>query len=211
MITLHYYPGNASLTPHFLLNEIGCDFELALVDRAANAHKSPEYRRLNPHGRIPTLVDGEIVIYETAAIALHLGDRFPESGLAPPVGSAARAHYYKWMAHLSSTVQAEMRPFFYPEQHVQIEANIEDVRRTAAGRLDAMFEVIDGLLGEGPYLLGDRFSAVDPYLFMLVRWGRLLPAPPRRLSNLARHAERLLARPAIARALAVEGLEEPYY
>lgn len=211
MITLHYYPGNASLTPHFLLNEIGCPFELALVDRSVNAHKSPEYLRLNPHGRIPTLVDGEIVVYETAAIAMHLADRFPEADLAPPLGTPARAAYYKWLVHLSSTVQAEMRPFFYPEQHVALATNVEDVQRTAARRLDEMFSTVDRLLGEGPYLLGDRFSAVDPYLFMLVRWGRFLPAPPRRLSNIARHAERLISRPAILSALESEGLEAPYY
>jgi glutathione S-transferase len=65
MLTLHYYRSNASLTPHFLLHEIGAPFELALVDREAGAQRSEAYLRLNPNGRIPTLVDGDVVVYET--------------------------------------------------------------------------------------------------------------------------------------------------
>jgi glutathione S-transferase len=72
MITLHYHPGNASFAPHVLLHELGVPFELQLVDRAAGQHKTPEYLRLNPNGQIPVLVDGDLVLYEAAAICLHL-------------------------------------------------------------------------------------------------------------------------------------------
>ena len=69
-IQLHYFPGNASMTPHLLLEELGVPFELKLVDRASQAHKSAEYLKLNPNGLIPVLVDGELVLYETAACTL---------------------------------------------------------------------------------------------------------------------------------------------
>src|SRR5262245_63889985 len=72
MLELHYYPGNASLTPHMLLEELGVPYALKLVDRTRNAHKAPEYLRLNPNGLIPVLVAGDLVLYETAAICLHL-------------------------------------------------------------------------------------------------------------------------------------------
>jgi glutathione S-transferase len=107
-------------------------------------------------------------------------------------------------------VQPEMRPYFYPEQHVEDPAHVSDVKRTAERRLGEMFVRIDGLLGEGPYLLGQQYSAADPYLFMLVRWGRRLKAPPRELPNLARHADRMLARPAIRRTLDREGIVAPF-
>ena len=81
MLALYYYPGNASLVPHMMLREIGVQFELRLVDRGQNAQQSPEYLKLNPSGRIPVLVDGDHVLFETAAIALYLADRFPEAGL----------------------------------------------------------------------------------------------------------------------------------
>ena len=102
MLRLHFHPGNASFAPHLLLQELGIPHELVLVDRAAQAHKSPAYLRLNPNGLIPVLEDGDRVLYETAAILLHLADRHPEAGLLPPLGSAARAQAYKWLCWLST-------------------------------------------------------------------------------------------------------------
>jgi len=210
VITLHYYPGNASLTPHVLLRETGAPFELALVDRAVDAQRSAAYLRLNPNGRIPTLVDGEIVVYETAAIVLYLVDRFPEAHLAPVVGTPERALFYRHIGYLSCTVQPEMRPYFYAEQHVRDAGHAADVRETAERRLAEMFDRIDAQLGDGPYLLGRDYSAADPYLLMLVRWTRAMKRPARLLPNIARHAERVMAREAVRRTLEEEGLSTPY-
>jgi glutathione S-transferase len=210
VLTLHYYPGNASLTPHFLLNEIGAPFELVLVDRAVDAQRSAAYLRLNPNGRIPTLVDGDLVVFETAAIVLHLVDKFPEAGLAPPVGTRERTLFYRWVAHLGSTVQPEMRPYFYPEQHVGDPAHAAEAKATAEQRLREMFEKIDAQLGAGPWLLGDQYSAADPYLLMLVRWTRAMTSPARELPSLARHAARTLERQAIRRTFEREGIQAPF-
>src|ERR1700750_3105093 len=94
MIELHYYPGNASMTPHVILEELGVRYRLAYVDRNVEAQKSPEFLRLNPHGLLRVLGDGELVLYETAPICLHLADTHPHAALAPPLGSAERAHFY---------------------------------------------------------------------------------------------------------------------
>ncbi|MGE5714972.1 MAG: glutathione S-transferase family protein, partial [Betaproteobacteria bacterium] len=118
MIQLYYSPGSANLVPHILLEEIGAPFELVLVDRASAAHKKPDYLKLNPNGQIPVLVDGDFVLYETAAIALYLADRFVEKKLAPPPGTRERAHYYQWMVWCTNTLQAMMMHFFYPERMV---------------------------------------------------------------------------------------------
>jgi glutathione S-transferase len=210
MIELHYYPGNASLFPHMLLRELGCAFELKRVERAQNAQNSAAYLQLNPNGKIPVLVaDGE-PIFETAAIGLYLADRYPEAGLAPPPGAPDRGAYYKWMVYLSSTPQAEFRSWFYPHEFVD-DAGLADHVKTAAGaRLDAIFERIAAQLGEGPWLLGERFSAADLYLLMLVRWGRTLPRPSRDLPALGAHAARVLERPAVQATLAAEGLTAPF-
>ena len=93
MIQLHYYPSNASMVPHLLLREMNLPFELVLVDRANDAHKTPEYLRLNPNGLLPALTDGALVLYETAAICLHLCDTYPSAGMAPALGSTERAHF----------------------------------------------------------------------------------------------------------------------
>ncbi|AWM86604.1 glutathione S-transferase family protein [Microvirga sp. 17 mud 1-3] len=209
MLALYYFPGNASLLPHMMLREIGAEFELRLVDRDQNAQKSADYLKLNPNGRIPVLVDGDLVLFETAAIALHLADKFPEAGLAPAFGTRERAEFYKWMIHLTNTPQAEYRAWFYPYEHVNEEAAAPSVKQAAERRLNRMFDVISEQLGDKTWLLGERFSAADLFLLMLIRWGRGMPRPPRSLPNLGAFAERVLARPAVQKAFEAEGLKAP--
>ncbi len=210
MIELHYYPDNASQFPHMLLREIGCPFELRLVDRDHDAQKSAAYRALNPHGKIPVLVDDGEAIFETGAIGLHLADKFPEAGLAPPPGSPARAAYYRWMVFLACVPQAEFRAWFYPHEFVDDPSLAPHAKAAAAERLAGVFQRTAEQLGDGPWLLGDRFSAADLYLLMLTRWGSLLPTPVRRLPRIRAHAERVLARPAVRATFAAEGLGEPF-
>lgn len=210
MIELHYHPGNASLFPHMLLRELGIPFDLRLVDRDADAQKSAAYLALNPNGKIPVLIDRDKAVFETVAIGLHLADAYPQAGLAPALGAPERADYYRWMAHISNVLQAEMRAWFYPHEFTSDPAGVEAVKAAAGKRLDGAFERIAAMLGDGPWLLGARFSAADLYLLMMVRWGRTLPRPAREIPELGAHAARVLARPAVQAAFAAEGLEAPY-
>jgi glutathione S-transferase len=213
MIQLHYFPGNASMTPHLLLRELGLPFELKYVDRASGAHKSAEYLKLNPNGLIPVLVDGDLVLYETAAILLHLVDTNPAAGLAPQVGTAERAMFYKWLIWLSNSVQAMMPHYFYSDRMVAPgnAAGALEVKAQAEAKLNAMFDQIDAQLAShgGPWLLGDRFSALDPYVFMLCRWSRGFTRPARSLPHIAPFLERMLARPAVQKVFEVEQLSPP--
>ena len=212
---LHYYPGNASFTPHVLLREIGAPFELKLVERTQGAHKSPAYLKLNPNGLIPVLVDGELVLYETAAICMHLADTHPGATLAPPPGTRERAHYYKWMAWLTNTPQAMLMHYFYPERMVDDgdTAAARQVKAHAQAQVGAMLEQLDAQLrGGGPWLLGEHYSAVDPYAFMLCRWTRGFDdKPAREHAHIGPYLRRMLARPAVQRAFAAEGLAAPFY
>ncbi len=211
-LTLHYYPGNASLTPHVLLEELGVPYALALVDRKANAQKSPEYLKLNPAGRIPVLADGDLVIFETAAIVMHLLDTRGGDGLAPQIGTSERARFYQWLMYLTNTVQAEAHPYFYPDQHATDAAGAAQVKQKAEERWTEMFGLLDReLAARGPYLLGERFSALDVYLAMLVRWGRFLKSPPRDLPHVGRLAQTVANRPSWQRAMEQEGLAAPYF
>jgi glutathione S-transferase len=209
MIELHYYPGNASLFPHMLLRELGCPFELRLVDRAQGAQTSAAYLKLNPNGKIPVLVDDGEAIFETAAIGLYLADKFAEAGLAPPSGDPHRAAYYRWIVHLSNTPQAEYRAWYYPHEFVDDPALAPHAKTAAGERLMANFERIAAQLGDGPWLLGERFSAADLYLLMLVIWGYQLPRTPIELPQLRAHTERVLARPAVQATLAFEKIRFP--
>jgi glutathione S-transferase len=214
MLTLHYHPGNANLAPHMLLREAGAPFELALVDRANRAQKSPAYLKLNPNGRIPVLVDGDLVLYEAAAICLHLADRFPDAKLAPPVGTPARATFYKWLVWMTNTLQARLMHYFYPEQATPEAAAHAGVKAAAEADVVALLGQLEALLAShgGPWLLGADFGAADAYAFMLCRWTRGFASKPARdFPHLAPWLARVLARPAVAATFAAEGLSAPVY
>jgi glutathione S-transferase len=213
MIQLYYYPGNANLTPHMLLEELGVPFELKLVDRANAAHKSPDYLKLNPNGRIPVLVDGDLVLYETAAICLHLADTHPDAHLAPPLRTAERAHFYKWLVWCTNTLQAMLLHYFYGDRLVD-EGNTAaavQVKSHAEASIGGMLDQLDAQLASHgqDWLLGATFSAVDPYVLMLCRWTRGFSRPARTLPHLGPYLQRVLARPAVQRAFATEKLQPP--
>lgn len=218
MIVLHYFPGNASLIPHILLRELGVPFELALVDRERDAHHAPEYLKLNPNGQIPVLVDGQLVIYETAAICLHLADTHTAAGLAPPLGSADRAHYYKWLAWLTNTLQARLLHYFYPERLVAPgnAAGAAEVRAQAQSDIGRMLDQLDAQLASHgqPWLLGEHYSAADPFAFVMGRWTRgfsgAASRPARERPHLGPYLQRMLQRDAVRQALAAEQLAEPW-
>jgi glutathione S-transferase len=186
-------------------------YTLQYVDRTVQAHKAADYLRLNPNGLIPVLVDGDLVLYETAAICLHLADTHPQAALAPPLGAPERAHFYKWLAWLTNTLQAALIIYFYPERWADDAAAIAQVKAHAETSIGRMLDQLDAQFAQhgGPYLLGARFSAVDPYAFMLCRWTRGFGRPARSLPHLARFLERMLARPAVQRTIAQEGLAAP--
>jgi glutathione S-transferase len=216
MITLHYFPGNASFTPHVLLRELGLPFDLQLVERALGAHKSPEYLKLNPNGLIPVLVDGDLVLYETAAIVLHLADTHPQAALAPAPGTHERAHFYKWLMWLTNTMQAAMPLYFYSDRYVDTgnAAGALQVKAHAQARLDDCLRQIDAQLAGhgGPWFLGEAISALDPYAFMLCRWTRAFVGshPARQYPHIGPYLQRMLARPAVQQAIAAEQLPQPW-
>lgn len=210
MYTLYHSPSTASMAPHILLRELGVPHQLALTDTETGAQRSAEYLRLNPHARVPTLVDGDTVIYESTAIGLYLCERHPEAGFAPPIGSPSRGDFLKWMVYLTNTIQAELMLYFYSERYVPEEQRAA-LKTTAVDRVAEMFARIDAHLASRPYLLGEQISAADIYLFMVSRWTRNTPKKARDLPHLGALLARVMARPKVQEAYAIEGIVEPYY
>jgi glutathione S-transferase len=210
MYQLHYFPSNANAAPHMVLEELGQDYELELVDRAGNAQKSRDYLKINPNGRIPTLVDGDLVLFEASAIVLHLVDQHPEAGLAPKVGTPARAKFYQWMTFLTNSLQEELMIWQYPERLAGTDAAASDiVRRGAEKRAEAYLDVIEQhLKANGPLFLGETLSAADFYLVMLARWARPMTNPPRSRPNIARLLDKVSVLPSVRRAYEREGVTE---
>ena len=210
---LFYYPSNASMAPHIVLEEIGEEFALVKVERAQNAHKSANYLRLNPNGLIPVYVEGDMVLYETAAICLHQADTHPASGMAPLLATPERADFYKWLMWLNNTLQTALIVYFYPERWVD-EGNTAGARQVQAhaeSKIAGLLEQLESQLhkSEGPWLLGAQYTVLDPYAFMLCRWTRGFAQPARTWPLLGAYLQRMLARPAVQRAIATEGLAAP--
>ncbi|MFN3460873.1 MAG: glutathione S-transferase family protein [Oceanibaculum sp.] len=215
MYLLYGGPGNANLAPHAALQEAGLtegtDYRFVKLDLKAGEHRKPDYLALNPHGVVPTLVIGKDgnkqVVCESAAILMHIADLFPAAGLAPTPGSPGRAAWYQWIAYLTNTVQARFMNFYHADYFIDGAAGQAAVKAKADTALKEQFAHIDAHLGRrGPWLLGESFSAADLYLFMLTRWGRNLSRPARDFPQVGKHFERVLARPAVRRTLAIEGI-----
>lgn len=218
MIELYYYPSNASFAPHVLLHELGVPFQLRLVDRDKDEHKSPEFLRINPNGLLPALRDtrhGELVMFETAAILLHLADTHPDARLLPPLGSPERAQAYKWLMWLTNTLQPTVITYYYPDRFVAPgnTAGSAEVKAQAQIRAAAQLDLLAAEFERhgGPFLLGEQFSALDPFAFMLCRWTRNFSDPARSRPALAAFLERMAQRPALLRAIETEKLPQPWY
>lgn len=223
MLDLHYAPGNANLAPHMLLQRLGLPHRLVAVDRANGAHKGAAYRALNPNGLIPVLVDGDLVLYETAAICLHLADQRPASGLMPPLGSALRGEAMKWLVWMSTTLQTTLMHHFYPARvlgdaylaaHAEVGAQVSAHAQQQVGALLGQIEAQLQRHGGAWLLPGDAPTVPDYYGLMLCRWTRNFQGadspPARSHPGLAPWLQRLLALPEVQRTWAAEGLSAPF-
>ena len=194
------------MAPHAALAETGVPYELARVERDEHGRPSEAYLALNPWGKIPTLEDCDLVLTESAAICLHLADRFQDARLAPPVGTRERAELYRWLLWLSNTVQMALMRHFYPERH-----GAAGVKEAADTELAEHYDLVDRQLVGREWLVGEERSVGDLFLFMLVRWGRFLEPPAWERPNLRAHWLRTLELDGVQRMLEEQGLDLPEF
>ena len=183
---LYYNPRSRAVISKWMLDECGAEYEIVPIDFEKREHKSPEFLKINPAGKLPALVDGHSKIFEGAAICLYLGDKFPEANLAPKIGAPERGRYLSLMVYSTSQLEPAMGDAMLGGQ-------------TSPQRGWTDFEtarnVIEGELGDGPYLFGKWFTAADVTIGSLFIWRRMLGGQPDRL-KLEAYVDRLLARPA---------------
>ena len=208
-VRLHYIPGSAAMAPHAALAEAGADYELALVERDAAGRSPAEYLALNPSGRVPTLEDGDLALTESAAIVLHVSERFPDARLVPPHRTRERSEVYRWLMFLTNTLQPAFLHWFYPERYTTDPAGEPAIQALAAETIGEQLDRLDVELADRPWLVGDERTGADLFLFMLVRWGRKQTPPAWDRPNLRDHFTRLLDRPGVRRMMDEQGLEIP--
>jgi len=208
MYTLYYSPGTASLVAHLALLETGAPYELKLVDFSKHQQRSAEYLRLNPLGRVPTLlIDGQPYM-ESGALLMIIADRHPEARLAPPPGSVQRLAWYQWIVYLSNALGASYRYWFNPPDLGASEQS-PPVRAALQARIEAAWTRLDAQLSaSGPYLLGAEFSAADLLLIMYMRWSRNMPRTALEWPSLRNFATLLRARASWQRLCEIEQLSE---
>lgn len=191
--------GSGSAPVEMALAEIGAPVELRPVPLEGDHQLAEEYRRINPMGRVPTLVlpDGTVVT-ESLAILLTLADRHPEAGLLPPPGDPGRAVALRWMALLAGEFYPCVTRGDYPERFSADPAHAPAIKARAIEMGRDVWRLVEARIEPAPWLLGDRFSVADPYIAVLSRWmgGRQwTPAHCPKVEGIARA---VAARPAIA-------------
>ncbi|MFO7304052.1 MAG: glutathione S-transferase family protein [Gammaproteobacteria bacterium] len=208
MYTLYYSPGAASMAVHWMLIELGVPFEAKRVNINAGEQRSPEYLRINPAGRVPTLLIDGIPYTESAALLMLLAERHPEKGLAPQPDAPARAAWLETMIYLANTLLPAMRDWFYAEKDGDPEG-ADAVKSLARRRIEGAWDRLDAALSDGrTYLVGEKLSTADLLATMLMRWARNMPRPATSWPHLASYIQRMRALPSFIEVNDREGLTD---
>ena len=190
-ITLYHSPASRAFIAYWLLEELGTPFRVRSIDLRKGEQKSPEYRRINPMGKVPALTDGKVVVTENPAICMYLADRYGYGRLAPKIEAPERGAYLRWMVFSTAVLEPA--------------ANLKSVEAhqpgfgAGWGELSTVIETVEAALSGGPWLLGERFSAADVMLgsvLAMAMHNELLPAN----EAIEAYQQRLAARPAYQRA-----------
>jgi glutathione S-transferase len=160
-VTFFHAPNTRSMGTRILLEELGADYDLRVLNVKAGEQRKAEYLAVNPMGKVPTIRHGDAVVTEQGAVFLYLADLYPETGLAPPIGDPLRGPYLRWIVYYGSSFEpalvdrAQKREPAPPSM-------------SPYGDYDTMLKTLTDNLALGPYMLGERFSAAD------VLWGTAL-------------------------------------
>ena len=183
-LALYFAPGSSSMAVHIALHEIGAPFEPRPMSFHKQDMRRPEFRAINPAGKVPTLVIDGRPLTEVAACLFYLAKRFPSANLLPAKDIEAEAHAVSWMSFIAST--------------------LHPARRQGLEHVNDVWQIAETKLGNRPWAMGD-YSIVDIHLFRLFwRMARSLKPAPGTLPNLFRHHERMMIRPAVKRTIEIE-------
>lgn len=195
-IDFFHAPQSRSNGVRILLEELKADYRLHVLDLKAGEQRKPEYLAINPMGKVPAIRHGESLITEQVAVYLYLADLYPQAGLAPSIGAPLRGPYLRWIAYYGSCFEPAV---------VDRALNREPAPPSTCpyGDYDTMFSTLDAQLSQGDWILGDRYSAADVLWGSALTWTTgfgIVEVTP----AIRRYLERFGARPAVARAKALD-------
>lgn len=191
-ITLYGSVFSRTFTARWMLAELDLPYRLEVVDIRKNDQKSADYLKLNPMGKVPAIVDGGVLITETAAICLYLADRYGYGTLAPTIDDPLRGPYCRWLVYSTAVLE--------PATIMKDWNDPADGRHVGWGTYASVMDVVEQALTPGPYLLGDRFTAADVAfgaVFTVAAFNKRIPDR----AAFAAYNDRLTARPACKHAM----------
>lgn len=204
MLTLFYAPRTCALASHIALEEAGADYDLRRLDFSRTEQRSPDYLAVNPKGRVPALATPRGTLTETPAILAFIAQSFPATNLAPLDDPFGFAEMQAFNSYLCATLHVAHAHKLRGSRWVDDEAAIEAMRRKVPESVGACFDLVEREMLRGPWVMGETYTVADPYLFTVARWIEGDGVDPARLPRVIDHRNRMLERPAVARAVAAE-------
>ena len=192
-VIFYHNPQSRSGMVHWMLEEVGAPYRIEPMEWGKN--REPAFLAINPVGKIPTIVHKGVVVTETAAICLYLADAFHDAGMAPAIGDPRRGTYYRWMVYPASVFEPAMLDKMLKR---------DDPPKMSAGygSYDDALAGFRAALSNGPYILGDQFSAADVYAGSELRFGTMFGAPGLKEDALFQdYIARVTDRPAFQRTI----------
>jgi len=200
MYILYWAQETGAMAPQVLLEEVGVEYQRVIIDMEKGEEMQADYLAVNPRGQIPALFlpDGSLLT-ESAAMVLYIAERYPESGLLPPPGSVERAQVYRWLFYAVANIyEADLR-LYYSERFATEADCADSIKNKASEDMNSAWELLEQQLGDGPYLLGEQYSVIDPYLLMLAYWHQQPQELLARCPKLKRLCDTVQQRPAVQR------------
>lgn len=203
MLKLFYSTGSCALASHIALEEAGAQYEAIRMDlRAGDQHK-PEFLDLNPKGRVPALVTDLGVLTENVSILAYIAQSFPEAQLAPtdPFGFG---QVQAFNAYLASTVHVAHAHGPRASRWADDPAAQTAMREKVADNMATCFQLIEDEMFAGPWVMGERYTICDPYLFTIASWLDDDGVDPSQFPKISEHMVKMITRPAVWKAMAME-------
>ncbi|KQY85092.1 glutathione S-transferase family protein [Brevundimonas sp. Root1423] len=197
-IVFYTNPQSRGRIARWMLEEVGRPYRTVVLDYGTTM-KAPEYRAINPMGKVPAITHRGVTVTEGAAVCAYLADAFPEAGLAPALDDPARGTYLRWMFFAAGPLEASVTA-----KALNLLAPADRAAMAGYGTFENVVDALEtAVSGPGPWILGDRFSAADVYVGSQIGWGLMFKTLPERDAFKA-YAERLFQRPAAIRAREID-------
>jgi glutathione S-transferase len=195
-VTLYHSPNTRSSGALLLLEELGADYDLHVLNMKAGEQRQAEYLAVNPLGKVPAIRHGDALVTEQGAIFIYLADLFPKAGLAPALDDPLRGSYLRWLVFYGSSFEPAVVDFAMKREP-------GTPAMSPYGDYGTVIETVVAQLRQGPYLLGDRFTAADVLWGMALSWTTMFKVVPER-PEIMDYVARMRTRPALARVQEID-------